>query len=116
MSVDHHTNTFDDAGKAEANRQGVDDGYRPGGRRHTRYFTFGQAHVHRIGALTFDADLAVEITALNPRLRMIEFFGREWSMEYAEPPEPQFAPRGVVRLNDQNGFDWIRRGETDGDR
>jgi hypothetical protein len=55
----------------------------------TSYFTFGQAHVHRVNGRTFDCDTVVKITAEDPRAVMVETFGQKWSMEYSEPPKLQ---------------------------
>lgn len=64
----------------------------------TRYFTFGQAHVHRVNGRTFDADVLAKITAPDPRAVMVEHFGRKWAFEYTEPPEERFWPGGMIEL------------------
>lgn len=67
----------------------------------TRYFTFGQNHIHRIGELILDRDIVVKITAADEekcRQKMFATFGDRWGMEYDNPPEPRWFPRGVVEI------------------
>lgn len=66
----------------------------------TQYFTFGQAHVHSIGGITFDKDTIVAITADNPREIMFNTFGPKWAMQYDgdELPDLDLFPRGIVEL------------------
>lgn len=64
-----------------------------------RWFTFGQAHVHYVNGMTFDRNIAVEITAEDPRAEMIRLFGRTWGFEYSERPEDRFIPRGVYQID-----------------
>lgn len=65
----------------------------------TSYFSFGQAHVHKINGIVFDKDIIVKITDEAPRKRMIELFGLKWSMEYHGKPTMEFFPRGIYDLN-----------------
>lgn len=67
----------------------------------TRYFTFGQTHVHSINGHTLDKDCVVKITAENPRTVMVEYFKDEWSFEYSNFTENdlRYFPRGVYDLN-----------------
>jgi hypothetical protein len=64
----------------------------------TAWFTFGQAHVHRIGSRTVDHDCVLEITSGDPRKTMEELFGNKWSMQYDEPPDMRLFPRGIIKL------------------
>jgi len=64
----------------------------------TRYFTFGQGHVHSISGFTFDKDIVVAITSKDPRKTMFDLFGAKWSMEYLDCPDLYFYPRGVKHL------------------
>ena len=66
----------------------------------TRWFTFGQNHTHRFVDVTLDCDIAVEITAEDPRAEMFRLFGAKWGMEYDERPEERFIPRGVIQIGD----------------
>ena len=64
----------------------------------TRYFTFGQAHAHRVNGRTYDCDCVVKITASDPREVMVHHFGHTWSMEYEEIPDMRLYPRGCFEL------------------
>jgi len=64
----------------------------------TLYFSFGWGHAHCVGGFTYDKDVLVKITAMDPRARMIEIFGIKWSMQYFEPPDPKYYPRGIHEL------------------
>jgi hypothetical protein len=64
----------------------------------TRWFTFGQVHVHSVGGFTYDKDVVVEITAEDPRAVMVETFGQLWSMEYDKCPDLAYYPRGIKTL------------------
>lgn len=67
----------------------------------TSYFTFGQNHTHRYGETTLDCDIVVKITAEDPRARMFELFGQEWSMEYDEIPQEKldkYYHRGIFEI------------------
>lgn len=64
----------------------------------TAWFTFGQVHVHSVNGITFDKDIVVEITAEDPRARMIEHFGMVWGFEYDKKPNMEYYPRGIVKL------------------
>lgn len=64
----------------------------------TQYFTFGQSHVHSMNGFTYDKDVLVKITAENPRQRMFDLFGPKWAMQYDDPPDEQFWPRGMKEL------------------
>lgn len=64
----------------------------------TRWFTFGQAHVHAVGGFTYDKDVVVKITAVDPRAVMMRTFGRTWCMEYDAEPDMNYYPRGVKEL------------------
>ena len=57
----------------------------------TRYFTFGQTHVHSVNGRTFDKDDVAKITAPDPRKVMFEYFGPKWAFEYT--PEEMTAAR-----------------------
>lgn len=65
---------------------------------HTRYFTFGQCHVHSVNGRTFDKDCVVKITHFDPRQEMFRHFGSKWSMEYTKPPRMELFPRGIIEL------------------
>lgn len=47
----------------------------------TRYFTFGQAHVHSVSGITFDKDCVAKVTSKGPRETANEVFGRKWCAE-----------------------------------
>lgn len=67
----------------------------------TRWYTFGQQHVHRIGDRTFDADCVAAITSTDPRARAVELFGDRWAFEYLHLEDVQverFYPRGVMEI------------------
>lgn len=64
----------------------------------TAYFSFGQTHVHSVNGFTFDKDVLVKITHDDPRARMFELFGSKWGMQYPEPPDPQYYPRGIKEV------------------
>lgn len=70
------------------------------GAKLTRIFTFGYDHRATVNGFDFDQDVAVQITASNPRAVMHENFGDKWSFEY-KPGDfrRSFYPRGVVDLN-----------------
>lgn len=64
------------------------------------YFSFGQAHVHRVNGETFDTNVLCEINAPDPRAIAALHFGTAWSFEY--PPEAldgldigRHFPRGI---------------------
>lgn len=65
---------------------------------HTRWFTFGQCHVHSVNGKTFDKDCVVKITHMDPRQEMFRYFGPKWSMEYDQEPNMEHFPRGVFEL------------------
>lgn len=64
------------------------------------FFTFGQAHAHRMGKLTLDRDVVLMVDADDPRGLVEEMFGRQWSHEYRSLDELDLSwfPRGVVDL------------------
>lgn len=68
----------------------------------TAYFSFGAGHVHRSGGFTYDTDILVKITAVEPRAVMHQTFGNRWSFEYSQEPSPEdlerFWPRGIKEL------------------
>ncbi len=64
----------------------------------TSWFTFGFAHVHALNGFTYDKDVVVQITALDPRAIMIQNFGKVWSFEYGEEPDMSYFPRGIKVL------------------
>lgn len=66
----------------------------------TSYFTFGQAHVHRVDGFTWDCDVVCKITAPDPRSVMVDAFGIKWAFEYASLGEVGIEryPRGVKEL------------------
>lgn len=64
----------------------------------TRYFTFGQSHVHSIDGFTYDKDVVVKITAEDPRDVMVANFGQVWAFEYEYEPNMKFFPRGIKEL------------------
>jgi hypothetical protein len=65
----------------------------------TKWFTFGQGHVHSVGGFTFDKNIVVQITAPDPRTVMFETFGDKWAMEYDQIPDvAKYFPRGIRRL------------------
>lgn len=63
----------------------------------TKYFTFGQDHIHKIDGVIYDRDCVIKITAVNPRSRMFELFGVKWSTEYNSLKELNIKhyPRGI---------------------
>lgn len=67
----------------------------------TRYFTFGQNHIHTIDGVVFDRDVVVKITAADEaacREKMFATFGRQWCGCYQDPREPRWYPRGEIEL------------------
>jgi hypothetical protein len=65
----------------------------------TRYYTFGFDHAHAVGGFTYDKDIVVKVTALDPRAVMLATFGRKWSMEYTEETlDLSYYPRGIKEL------------------
>lgn len=72
--------------------------YRP---ERTLWFSFGQAHAHRVNGKTFDCDCLVEITAPDPEKVMFETFGDKWGMEYDEAKMKKslhYYKRGIIKL------------------
>lgn len=65
----------------------------------TRYFTFGQVHVHEYQGVVLDKDCVVKITADDPRQTMFDLFGPKWSFEYPDPPDMRHFPRGIITLD-----------------
>ncbi len=66
------------------------------------YFSFGQAHAHRVNGKTFDCNSLVEIKAKDSgqaRDIMFENFGPKWSMQYNNLPDMDYFPRGVIPLS-----------------
>jgi hypothetical protein len=66
------------------------------------YFTFGQAHAHRVGGFTYDKDVVCVInayTSAEARKLAFEAFGELWAFEYVAEPEMRFFPRGLKELN-----------------
>ena len=66
--------------------------------KETSWFTFGQNHTHSVNGLTYDKDIVVEITAKDPRERMVKVFGNKWSLQYNSKPDMSFFPRGIKKL------------------
>ena len=64
----------------------------------TRYFTFGQDHVHSVDGFTYDKDIVVMIENENPREKMFELFKDKWAFEYSERPDISFFPRGIKKI------------------
>jgi hypothetical protein len=64
----------------------------------TKYFTFGQCHRHVYKGIVFDKDCYVKVTSEDPVQTMFDVFGRKWSMQYDEPRNMEFFPRGVIEL------------------
>lgn len=64
----------------------------------TAYFSFGFGHTHSVGGFTYDKDILVKITDDDPRRVMFDTFGPKWSMQYDEPPDSQYYPRGIKEL------------------
>lgn len=64
----------------------------------TRWFTFGQSHVHSVNGKTWDKDCVVKITASDPREEMFRAFGNKWAFEYDSEPNMKHFPRGVFEL------------------
>lgn len=64
----------------------------------TRWFTFGQVHIHRVNGKVFDKDCVVRITAKEPRDIMVKHFGAKWAFEYDNEPDMHHFPRGVFDL------------------
>lgn len=65
------------------------------------YFSFGQAHAHRVNNITLDKDCIVRIHAKNSeeaRQKMFDLFGNKWAMQYDEKPVMSYFPRGVFDL------------------
>lgn len=66
------------------------------------YYTFGQAHIHRVNGRTFDKDCVVEIIGTDGESChsiMVRTFGQQWANEYGTCPDLKFYPRGVITLN-----------------
>lgn len=70
------------------------------------YVTFGQAHVHRINGVTYDADCVAVFeadTAVEGRAKAFELFGRKFCFEYHDlefdHTSMRFFPRGFVEVN-----------------
>lgn len=61
----------------------------------TSYFTFGQAHIHKVDSIIYDKDCVLKIVANEPRDVMFESFGPKWAFEYDEPPDIKYFPRGI---------------------
>ncbi len=70
----------------------------------TRYFTFGQNHVHSHNRVTLDKDVVLRITGDCPRNIMFELFGDKWCFEYDKKPEMSYFSKGVFDIN-KNQFD-----------
>lgn len=64
----------------------------------TSYFSFGFGHAHSVGGFTYDKDVLVKITADDPRQVMFDHFGQKWAIQYDEPPDQRFYPRGIKEL------------------
>lgn len=65
------------------------------------YFTFGQAHAHSIGGVTYDKDCVVEIeadTSVDARKIMFDTFGDKWAFGYDTKPQMKYFPRGIIKL------------------
>ena len=65
------------------------------------YFTFGQAHVHRVNGKTFDKDCVIEIEAescVAARQIMVDNFGQKWASQYKELPDMSYYPLGIKTL------------------
>ena len=67
------------------------------------YFTFGQAHEHRVNSKTFDKACVVEIEAPTHeevRKKMMETFGQKWAFQYndLESVGMDFYKRGIIQL------------------
>lgn len=65
----------------------------------TSYFTFGHGHVHSVDGFTYDKDVVLKLTADYPRGEMFKMFGPKWAMEYSEPPNMEYFPRGIHELD-----------------
>jgi hypothetical protein len=67
----------------------------------TRYFTFGQSHVHVINETIFDRDVIVEITSEDPRTDMFNTFLDKWAFEYENLNKIDLSlfPKGIINLN-----------------
>lgn len=61
----------------------------------TKYFTLGQTHVHSFNGYTLDKHCVIKITDINPRAKMMEWFGDKWSFEYDKKPNMIFFHRGI---------------------
>lgn len=66
----------------------------------TSYFTLGQRHLHRYNGQILDKDCVIKITDEDPREKMFELFGKEFSFEYEEKPDMKFFPKGVYNLTE----------------
>ena len=77
-----------------------------------QYVTFGQAHVHRVNGITFDADSVATFDATDAvegRAKAFELFGPKFCMHYAgdqfRPDDmlPYF-PRGLVQVDSHGQY------------
>lgn len=67
------------------------------------YFSFGQAHKHRIGDKLFDKDVIAVVEAEDASaasVRMHEVFGTKWGSLYHKEPTMSYYHRGFLKLED----------------
>ena len=64
----------------------------------TRYFTFGQSHIHRYKNHILDKDCVVRISAEDPRSVMFDNFEDVWAFEYEDMPDMSLFCRGIYDL------------------
>ena len=78
----------------------------------TRWFTFGQNHVHNIRGFRLDKDIVLEITDPDPFDVMLDFFGTTWADQLNEIPDMEFYPRGIItleKIKTQGDIDHVER-------
>lgn len=66
----------------------------------TKWFTFGQSHVHDLCGFRLDKDIVLEITAQNPSGVMMSHFGEIWAAIHDNKPGMEYFPRGCVTLDE----------------
>lgn len=71
---------------------------------YTSYFSFGQAHVHKLNDVILDKDILLKIVSRTPaRQVMFNLFGSAWCNEIFTVPDDEdlanFYPRGIYTLD-----------------
>jgi len=65
------------------------------------YFTFGQAHVHKVNGTLFDKDCVALIRASSEgeaRAIAVRLFELRWCTSYPEIPNMSYYPRGILEV------------------